>query len=177
MSAGSPPFFVEVESYRPSVIKHLAASSANAQRLDDHDTDVAAPPRLGITRHYTSLWDHAITVHNAKLTPGGGQGSSPRVEGRQEGVTWETERVDEPRRANYPSPHMPQTPPTLEELSRADSKPDIMEDGRPKNPKSELLSRASTKELSIIDQRCCKGNEKTCSGLAHVSPWEEERQH
>lgn len=159
MSAGSS---------RPGVIKYLAASSADTQPFDEYDIRGAVVPRPGITRHYTSLKDHAIAVHDAKLTPGGGElpkyqssytglivcktlgqdSSTPRVEDRREGFTWEFEQVDEPR-ANDRSPHPPRTPPTLEELSRADSKADAWEDDRPRNIKLQPFSRSSTKELPL----------------------------
>lgn len=77
-----------------------------------------------------------------------GRISSPRVEDRREGFAWDTHQVDEPRHANDRPPRTPQTPPTLEELSRSYPKADNGECSLLKDLTAESLSRTSTKELS-----------------------------
>jgi hypothetical protein len=73
MSAGSSPHSKEVDYCRPGVLGYIVHPSADAQLSDEHDLYGACTPKLGITRHYTPLKDHADVLHNAQLTPGGGE--------------------------------------------------------------------------------------------------------
>ena len=64
---------VDVTSHRFDGYSNLLDPNSTAQRAGSHDIARDDTPRLGITRHYTSLREHADAVLNANLTPGGGK--------------------------------------------------------------------------------------------------------
>ncbi|KAF1980254.1 hypothetical protein BU23DRAFT_5247 [Bimuria novae-zelandiae CBS 107.79] len=169
MSTGSR---LGVHSDRPDIVARDFSPNTDEQRAAGQHIVRAVTPKQGITRHYTSFKEHADAVQNAIVMPGGGQGSSSRVEDRHTGFTWEFGNGEEPRQAT-PLPHKPptpHTPPILEELSRRGSKADAWGDVGPVKSDMEALSRTSTRDLSTIPSLTTPArtdtNRSSFSGLA-----------
>jgi hypothetical protein len=101
---------------RPEFVLHTQTQTASCCASDDTQGPSLAP-RPGITRHYTSLQEHADAVRQQSLTSGGGDVSTPRAEERREGFTWEVHKdADTPSSPNLEISPAPNTPPSMDEI-------------------------------------------------------------
>ncbi|KAF2636841.1 hypothetical protein P280DRAFT_142296 [Massarina eburnea CBS 473.64] len=83
-----------------------------------NESDVISPQKPVLSRHYTTLQEHADAVRKDNVTPEEGS-DTPRVEGRREGFMWEA-RKEEALFSIAPRPlPTPTTPPSLDHILQA----------------------------------------------------------
>jgi hypothetical protein len=128
-TTGTHPESIDVNARRVEITPKPSLVSTP---LAEYSHLLQPTPRAILTRHYTSLQEHADYIQGSEAAAGR-EGQTPRHEGRREGFSWGAKPVEDGQRVVYtrnplpPERHNVRTPPPLEELLRRSTNEDADE--------------------------------------------------